>query len=94
MKNSINIGIIGEFSPQKPSHPVTMEAIRQAAESLSIEANVTWLATPSFVTAAGLKQLKKFDGLWISPGSPYQSQVGALNAIREARTQKKPFFGN
>jgi CTP synthase (UTP-ammonia lyase) len=94
MSRPVTIGIIGEYDPKKPSHPATMEAIAHAAEYLSIEANVTWLSTPSFLTAAGLKGLKRYDGLWISPGSPYQSQVGALNAVREARTQKKPFFGN
>jgi len=37
--------------------------------------------------------LSKFSALWCVPASPYQSLVGALNAIRYARETATPFLG-
>jgi CTP synthase (UTP-ammonia lyase) len=36
--------------------------------------------------------LKGFDALWIAPGSPYKSLIGALNAIRFAREHDLPLL--
>jgi CTP synthase (UTP-ammonia lyase) len=36
--------------------------------------------------------LKGFDALWIAPGSPYKSLIGALNAIRYAREHDVPLL--
>ena len=92
MKSPLRIGIIGEFDYRKNSHPATMEAIRQAADFLSVETKTDWLPTPLFLDEEGLKKLADFDVLWASSGSPYQSTRGMLNAIRWARESGKPFI--
>ncbi len=94
MGRSIHIAIIGDFDPAKPSHPATVQSIRHATACLAIDTRVTWLPTPSFQTAEDTRKLDQFDCLWISPGSPYRSQPGAMNAIRAARETGKPFFSN
>jgi CTP synthase (UTP-ammonia lyase) len=43
--------------------------------------------------AANETRLGQFDGLWCSPGSPYNSMAGALEAIRFAREHDVPFVG-
>jgi len=35
----------------------------------------------------------KYDAFWCSPGSPYNSYIGALNAIHFARENNFPFIG-
>jgi CTP synthase (UTP-ammonia lyase) len=92
MKSPLKIGIIGDFDPKKNSHPATLEAIRQAADFLSLEATTEWLPTPSFLNEEGLKKLADFDAIWASSGSPYQSASGMLKAIRWARESGKPFI--
>jgi CTP synthase (UTP-ammonia lyase) len=92
MKNLLTIGIIGEFDQKKNSHPATIESIRQAGDFLSVETKTEWLPTPSFLNEEGMKKLAYFDALWASSGSPYESALGMLNAIRWARESGKPFI--
>ncbi len=93
MNRTVNIGIIGDYDPNKSSHTATNAAIEHAARYLSVKASVTWLPTPSFLTQEGRKKLEHFDAKWASSGSPYQSMEGAINAIKLAREMNRPFVG-
>ncbi|MFH1032112.1 MAG: hypothetical protein V1767_06090 [Chloroflexota bacterium] len=92
MKQAINIGIIGDFNPNLASHNATVNAINHAANHLSFNADIAWLATPSLLTSEGQKRLEQCDGFWATPGS-YKSQEGALKGIRFARENNRPFVG-
>lgn len=91
MKQSVKIGIIGDFNPNYPSHVATNEAINHAGNALVISVDVQWLSTQALEKQPAT--LEQFDALWCSPGSPYQSMEGALQAIRFAREQDYPFLG-
>ena len=91
MKPSVKIGIIGDFNPDYPSHIATNEAINHARNALGISVEVQWLSTQALEKQPAT--LEQFDALWCSPGSPYQSMEGALQAIRFAREQDYPFLG-
>ena len=93
MNQIISVGIIGDFDPNKASHPATNAAIKHAAFRLSFKANITWLPTPSMLTRKGQKSLGDFDCLWASSGSPYKSNDGMIEAIEIARKSGKPFIG-
>jgi CTP synthase (UTP-ammonia lyase) len=93
MKKVVSIGIIGDFDASKPSHKATNEALEQAADSLSIRTCIIWMPTDSFTKDEGQQKIDLFDSIWASPGSPYVSMEGALNAIARARLLDKPFFG-
>jgi CTP synthase (UTP-ammonia lyase) len=92
MTTALRIGIIGDYQPDYRPHPATNEALSHAASSLSVPIEVTWLPTPSLEEDPQAR-LSGFDALWCAPGSPYQSLVGALNAIRFAREGHRPFLG-
>jgi CTP synthase (UTP-ammonia lyase) len=92
MSGAVRIGIIGDFDPAFPSHVATNDAIGHAAAALGVAADVRWLPTPELEADAGVA-LTACDGLWASPGSPYQSANGAYNAIRFARERGVPFLG-
>jgi CTP synthase (UTP-ammonia lyase) len=93
MNRTINIGILGDFDPNKISHPATNAAIHDAAKYLSTEASITWIPTPSLLTQKGRESLVKFDCLWASSGSPYQSTDGMIKGIQIAREFDRPFIG-
>ena len=81
------IGIIGEFNPDSPLHLATSEAIRHSFAQHGIEPSIDWLPT------AKVHELGEYDAFWCSPGGPYQRLEGALETIRWARLERKPFIG-
>ena len=91
MKQSLKIGIIGDFNPDYTSHVATNEAISHAGNALGISVDVQWL--PTIDLEKNSVALEQFHGLWCSPGSPYKSMSGALEAIRFARENDYPFLG-
>ncbi|MDP4090501.1 MAG: glutamine amidotransferase [Bacillota bacterium] len=92
MTNPIKIGIIGDYDPERLSHKATDEALRHCAGHLGIELELQWLPTEALEENTD-EIVHHFDGLWCSPGSPYKSMKGAVNAIRFAREQDYPFIG-
>jgi CTP synthase (UTP-ammonia lyase) len=92
MDTTINIGIIGDFDPGKPSHVATNAAIEHAAGHLKIKTKVTWLPTPSFLSVEG-QSITPYDAVWVSPGSPYLSAAGAIEGIKLAREAARPLIG-
>jgi CTP synthase (UTP-ammonia lyase) len=92
MKRPLKIGIIGDYNPNNNSHTATNMAIGHAAQALDISAKIQWLPTPSLEKQPEAI-LPVFDALWCSPGSPYRSMAGALQAIRLARENGWPFMG-
>jgi CTP synthase (UTP-ammonia lyase) len=93
MNEPIKIGIIGDFNPDYPSHLATNESLVHAAGALGVTVDSSWLPTESLDAEANEKDLKRFDALWCSPGSPYKSMSGALKAITFARKSGWPFIG-
>ena len=93
MNQRINVGIVGDFNPNSPYHLATNDALKHAADALSVVVNISWVPTESLDGADVATALKTFDALWCAPGSPYVSMNGALNAIRFARENDVPFFG-
>jgi CTP synthase (UTP-ammonia lyase) len=93
MNQALRIGIIGDFDPNRRYHTATTEALRHAANALSVTLDVVWLPTQKLENEFSEMELKRFDALWCAPGSPYNSMSGALEAIRFAREQGWPFIG-
>lgn len=93
MRQTVRIGIIGDFNPELRSHIATNAAISHAASALSIDVEIGWLPTIELGRSAGSAVLGQFDGLCASPGSPYRDIEGALAAVRYARQEDLPFIG-
>ncbi|OGO36552.1 MAG: hypothetical protein A2147_07265 [Chloroflexi bacterium RBG_16_57_8] len=92
MKEELSIGIIGDFDPNKPSHIATNEALKHAADHLSLRAKVTWLPTPSLVPLQARMEFDRYDAIWAAPGDP-ESSEGAILGVKQARLWGKPFLG-
>jgi CTP synthase (UTP-ammonia lyase) len=52
-----------------------------------------WVPTKSIAPGSAGDVLGDASAVWCAPGSPYENTEGALEAIRYAREEGKPFFG-
>jgi len=93
MPDSIRIGIIGDFNPEFRSHHATQESLQHAAAKVGLPVESQWIPTPSLLRPDSSQMLQSFDGLWASPGSPYQNFAGMLRGIQFAREHNWPFLG-
>jgi len=84
------IGVIGDFDSARPTHVATNDAIARAAQALRATVDIEWVPTDA-IASLGTDGLAELDGLWASPGSPYRSLEGMLEAIRFAREHGRPF---
>jgi CTP synthase (UTP-ammonia lyase) len=92
-RQSLKVGIIGDYHAASRFHRATGAALHHAAGALAAAVDIVWLPTPSLAGEQADASLSQFDALWCAPGSPYQSMEGALQAIRFAREQGRPFIG-
>jgi CTP synthase (UTP-ammonia lyase) len=84
------LALVGNRSPNVHAHariPRLLDALRQR-DGLLLDPY--WIPTQDVDTDGGLDG---FDGIWLVPGSPYQSEAGALAAVRTARERAIPFLG-
>jgi len=88
----VSIGIIGDYDPSRSSHIATEEALGHASRALASRIEAEWVSTALLAEGAA-ETLRKYDALWCAPGSPYRSFRGALEGIRFAREQGRPFIG-
>jgi CTP synthase (UTP-ammonia lyase) len=88
---TIRIGVLGDFNPEYRSHHATNAALEHAAKAMGAAVETTWLPTPSLLEPSAADTLAGYDGLWASPGSPYQSMNGMLAGIQLARVRDRPF---
>ncbi|MBC3364586.1 CTP synthase [Pseudomonas sp. SWRI154] len=89
-QHPLNIALIGDHDPRITAHRAIPLALELAAKQTGHSIRLQWLATPLITKNAVLEH---FDGVWCVPGSPYQNEDGALQAIRFAREQRRPFLG-
>ena len=92
MADIVRIGILGDFHPEFRSHHATTDSLQHAAAQLKLKLESEWIPTPSLLESKANKKLESFDGLWASPGSPYQSAEGMLKGIAFARQRDWPFL--
>lgn len=92
MSPAVRIGILGDFNTGFPSHHATNASLQHAAKKFQMKIESEWVPTRSLMAADAEKKLESFDGLWASPGSPYQSFDGMLRGIEFARLRNWPFL--
>ncbi|MCI0541087.1 MAG: gamma-glutamyl-gamma-aminobutyrate hydrolase family protein [Verrucomicrobiales bacterium] len=88
-----SLAIVADFDSGSKSHAATNDAIAHSAAALGLAIEPRRIGTAELDRPDGLKRLGQFSGIWIGPGSPYESMDGALAAIRMARERQIPLFG-
>jgi CTP synthase (UTP-ammonia lyase) len=90
---SSSLAVVADFDPGSKAHRATNEAINHSNAALGLAVGCEWIGTAELARPGGLKQLSKYSGIWIGPGSPYKNMDAALSAIRMAREHAIPLFG-
>ncbi len=91
MTREIRVALVGDFDPSVIAHQAIPQALELAGAHHRLNVEGTWIHT-STITAAD-RRLAGFDGIWCVPASPYANTMGAIDAIRYAREQRRPFLG-
>ena len=89
---TLRVGLIGDRDDTVVAHRAIPEALRLAGAARVVPVQWEWLRTSAIPTTSVLA-LQEFDALWCVPASPYESEAGALHAIRFARESGRPFLG-
>lgn len=88
--STARVALVGDRSPSVRAHariPALLDALARR-DQLILDAY--WIPTQDAESAGSLDG---FDAVWLVPGSPYRSEVGAISAARTAREQGIPFLG-
>jgi CTP synthase (UTP-ammonia lyase) len=88
-QHTARVALVGDRSGNVQAHariPVIIDALL-AREGIALDPY--WIGTLDAVDC----DLAGFDAIWVTPGSPYESQAGAVAAIRTAREAGIPFLG-
>lgn len=86
----LEVALVGERNDSFPAHQAIPVALQSAAAARGRAVAIHWIGTAGL---APPRWVDAFDGIWCVPGSPYESQEGALQAIKLARTSGIPFLG-
>jgi CTP synthase (UTP-ammonia lyase) len=92
MRAPLRVALVGDHDPAVTAHRAIPPALARAAAALGIEVSPEWLGTGT-LAAGPTAALAAAAGIWCVPNSPYESEAGALRAIRQAREQGVPFLG-
>jgi CTP synthase (UTP-ammonia lyase) len=82
------IALVGDRSPSVRAHariPQLIDALRRRD---GVVLDPYWVPSTE-----AHENLDAFDGIWVVPGSPYESPEGAIQAARTAREHNIPFLG-
>ncbi len=91
VSQTFRIALVGDYDPSVLAHQAIPVALQLAADHHHAAVQWDWLHTSQIEDAA--KALRGYNGIWCVPASPYVNTQGALDAIRFAREQGKPFLG-
>lgn len=83
------VALVGDRSPHVRSHQLIPGLLAALAEREGLPLDAYWVGTTEVAPA----ELGRFDGIWLVPGSPYESLTGAMAAARTAREGLIPFLG-
>ena len=89
MTRPARIALVGDRSEHVLAHGRIPGALRHGAPGPDA-VDPYWIASSD---VSGPEDLAGFDGIWLVPGSPYESRDGALAAVTAARTTGVPFLG-
>lgn len=88
--STARIALVGDRSPSVRAHTRIPAIIESLTRHDGLVLDVYWIPTEA---AEDHGAVDGFDGIWVTPGSPYRSMAGALTAIETARTKGIPFLG-
>ena len=93
-ENEVNIGLIGKYAGLTDSYVSMSEALRHGGAACKTRVCITYLEAEKFEQQPHcIKDLEKFDGIFVPYGFGPRGTEGKIAAINFARENNLPFLG-
>jgi CTP synthase len=90
---TVRIALVGKYVELKDAYMSVREALRHAAISLGVEAEILWIHSADLERGKGLDELASAHGIVVPGGFGSRGIEGKINAARYARENKVPYLG-
>ncbi len=90
---SVRVAVVGKYTSMIDAYKSVQEALIHGGIANDVGVEIDWLPSEAFEDDDHAQRLKEYDGLLIPGGFGIRGVEGMLNAIRQAREEKIPFFG-
>ena len=89
----VRIALVGKYVELKDAYMSVREAVRHAALTAGVEAEILWLHSADLEKGKGWKELESADGVIVPGGFGSRGIEGKIAAARYARERKVPYLG-
>jgi CTP synthase len=92
-KPVVNIALVGKYVELKDAYMSVREAVKHAALSLGVEAEIQWVHSADLEKGKGWEEVKAADGIIVPGGFGSRGIEGKIQAAGYARENKIPYLG-
>jgi CTP synthase len=92
-KNKVKVALVGKYVELHDAYMSVTEAVKHAALSLGVEAEMVWIHSAELEKSRGWEQLREADGIIVPGGFGSRGIEGKIQAARYARENKIPYLG-
>jgi CTP synthase len=92
-KPVVNIALVGKYVELKDAYMSVREAVKHAALSLGVEAEIQWVHSADLEKGKGWDEVKAADGIIVPGGFGSRGIEGKIQAAGYARENKIPYLG-
>lgn len=92
MNMTKRIGIIGDYHNSITQSTIA-DSIQHSNNLLGFDTAFEWIDTDKLDSDNYTDLLSSYSGIWSAPGSPFNSLIGSINAIKYARENNIPHLG-
>ena len=92
-KPVVNIALVGKYVELKDAYMSVREAVKHAALSLGLEAELQWVLSSDLEKGKGWDAVKAADGIIVPGGFGSRGIEGMIQTAKYARDEKIPYLG-
>ena len=96
MKNpagEVDIALVGKYVRYEDSYKSLKEALLHGGLANEVKVNIHWINSDALLDPGGEHYLDPYDGILVPGGFGQRGVEGMIEAIRQARENKVPYFG-
>ncbi len=92
-KPTVHVAIVGKYVELHDAYMSVREALKHAAVSLGLEAEISWVHSAELEKGRGWELVRHVDGIIVPGGFGSRGTEGKIQAARYARENKVPYLG-
>ncbi len=90
---TVQIALVGKYVELQDAYMSVREAVRHAALSVGVEAEILWLHSAELEKGKGWQELRSADAVIVPGGFGSRGIEGKIEAARHARQERVPYLG-